>query len=208
MTHSYKVPLSLFISLMLIHGAVQALFLDETQKEVTLPATLRHSSYKPNYPVVVVVDQTAHVTHAIQLQQTAKGRELVDVLSIPNGLGKPSTPTPTGKTKVINKAADPIWYPPTSIDPKRKPVAPFKENPNNAIGVIWIGLSEQGINKKGIGLHGTNAPDEIGKNLGHGCIRHQNADILKLSPLLKVGTVVYLVEQFEGTKLLVAELEK
>jgi hypothetical protein len=180
--------------------------IESGQKEISLPASLRHADYKSGNPVVVVVDKSAHVTHAIQLQQTTKGLELVEVLAIPNGLGKPATPTPTGKTKVINKAYDPVWYPPESIDPKRKPVAPFKDDPSNSIGVMWIGLSESGIGKKGIGLHGTNEPEQIGKNLGHGCVRHQNEDILKLAPMLKVGTVVYLVEHFKGTKVLVVEL--
>lgn len=207
------------ISSMLLYGEIieakeeqtpkqtNALLIEAGQKEITLPAKLRHSNYESSIPSVVVVDKNAHLTYVLQLQQTRKGQELVEVLAISNGLGKPATPTPTGKTKVINKAADPVWYPPVSIDPERKPVAPFKENPNNCIGVVWIGLSESGIDKKGIGLHGTNSPNEIGKNLGLGCVRHQNEDILKLSPMVKVGTVVYIKDNFKGTKILVEDFK-
>jgi lipoprotein-anchoring transpeptidase ErfK/SrfK len=37
---------------------------------------------------------------------------------------------------------------------------------NNPAGVVWIAL-----NKEGIGIHGTNDPDSIGRSASHGCIR-------------------------------------
>jgi len=57
--------------------------------------------------------------------------------------------------------------------------------PNNPVGVIWIAL-----NKKGIGIHGTNDPESIGRNASHGCIRLANWDIVKLAGLVKKGTQV------------------
>jgi hypothetical protein len=41
--------------------------------------------------------------------------------------------------------------------------------PRNPVGVMWISL-----NKKGIGIHGTNDPDSIGRAASHGCIRLAN----------------------------------
>ena len=38
--------------------------------------------------------------------------------------------------------------------------------PNNLVGVLWMGLS-----KPGIGIHGTNNPETIGRAASHGCIR-------------------------------------
>lgn len=57
--------------------------------------------------------------------------------------------------------------------------------PNNLVGVIWIQL-----NKKGIGLHGTNEPDTIGRGVSHGCVRLANWDIARLATKVKAGVPV------------------
>jgi lipoprotein-anchoring transpeptidase ErfK/SrfK len=57
--------------------------------------------------------------------------------------------------------------------------------PNNPVGVVWIAL-----NKKGIGLHGTDSPDTIGRSASHGCIRLANWDIVKLARMVKGGVPV------------------
>jgi lipoprotein-anchoring transpeptidase ErfK/SrfK len=53
------------------------------------------------------------------------------------------------------------------------------------VGVIWIAL-----NKKGIGLHGTNEPETIGRAVSHGCIRLANWDIVRLAQRVKSGVAV------------------
>ncbi len=57
--------------------------------------------------------------------------------------------------------------------------------PNNPVGIMWIAL-----NKKGIGIHGTNDPDSIGRSASHGCIRLANWDVAKLAELVKAGVPV------------------
>nr|MDQ6913132.1 L,D-transpeptidase [Verrucomicrobiota bacterium] len=57
--------------------------------------------------------------------------------------------------------------------------------PNNPVGVIWIAL-----NKKGIGLHGTENPDSIGRSASHGCVRLANWDIVRLATRVKAGVSV------------------
>ena len=57
--------------------------------------------------------------------------------------------------------------------------------PNNPVGVSWIAL-----NKKGIGLHGTETPETIGRAASHGCVRLANWDIVRLAQRLKAGTPV------------------
>lgn len=54
--------------------------------------------------------------------------------------------------------------------------------PRNPVGVVWIG-----INKTGVGMHGTNVPDQIGRNESHGCIRLANWDAFLLSSLVAPG---------------------
>jgi len=54
--------------------------------------------------------------------------------------------------------------------------------PRNPVGVMWIAL-----NKKGIGIHGTNDPNSIGRAVSHGCIRLANWDVVRLATKIKAG---------------------
>ena len=57
--------------------------------------------------------------------------------------------------------------------------------PRNPVGVMWIAL-----NKKGIGIHGTNDPGSIGHATSHGCIRLANWDVVRLATKIKSGDSV------------------
>ena len=54
--------------------------------------------------------------------------------------------------------------------------------PRNPVGVMWIAL-----NKKGIGIHGTDDPGSIGRAVSHGCIRLANWDVVRLATKIKSG---------------------
>jgi lipoprotein-anchoring transpeptidase ErfK/SrfK len=54
--------------------------------------------------------------------------------------------------------------------------------PRNPVGVMWIAL-----NKKGIGIHGTDDPGSIGHAVSHGCIRVANWDVVRLATKIKAG---------------------
>jgi len=154
-----------------------------------LKPKMKTNGYHSNEPVVVVVDKHSHYTHVLQLQ----GDEIVRVYTISNAIGKDATPTPPGRYVVTNKELDPEWIPPKSIDPDQTPVPPYKEDKRNGLGVAKINLD-----KFAIVLHGTNAPSKIRKDVSHGCVRHSNKDILKLYSLVKPGTVVYIVNKWNG----------
>jgi lipoprotein-anchoring transpeptidase ErfK/SrfK len=51
--------------------------------------------------------------------------------------------------------------------------------PKNPVGVVWIGLS-----KPGIGMHGTNHPNTIGRAASHGCMRLANWDAVRLAHMV------------------------
>ena len=57
--------------------------------------------------------------------------------------------------------------------------------PRNPVGVMWIAL-----NKKGIGIHGTNDPGSIGYAASHGCVRLANWDVVRLATKIKSGDSV------------------
>ena len=60
--------------------------------------------------------------------------------------------------------------------------------PNNPVGVAWIGLD-----KTGYGIHGTPAPEQIGRTESHGCFRLANWDAEYLLKLAWIGMPVEIV---------------
>jgi lipoprotein-anchoring transpeptidase ErfK/SrfK len=51
-----------------------------------------------------------------------------------------------------------------------------------------------GLNKPGIGIHGTNNPETIGRAGSHGCIRMANWDAVRIKDLVTVGTKVTIYQ--------------
>lgn len=88
-------------------------------------------------------------------------------------VGAHESPSPTGEFRVINRVSNPTYYRPGSVIPSGK---------DNPVGTRWIGL-----NLKGYGIHGTNAPRSIGRAASHGCIRLRNRDVERLFTMLRVG---------------------
>ncbi len=44
-----------------------------------------------------------------------------------------------------------------------------------------------------IGIHGTNDPSSVGRDVSHGCIRLRNADVTYLAERLPLGTPVRIL---------------
>jgi L,D-transpeptidase ErfK/SrfK len=91
-------------------------------------------------------------------------------------VGKESTPSPTGSFRIAARLTDPTYY------HDGKVIAP---GPSNPLGNRWMGLD-----RKGYGIHGTNAPHSIGKSTSHGCIRMAKRDLEELFAMVKVGDAV------------------
>lgn len=94
--------------------------------------------------------------------------------------------TVLGTTRIINKVADPTYYPRDWW--KRDGVEPIPPGPDNPVGTRWLGLDIPHY-----GIHGTNDPDSIGKPASAGCIRMFNKDVEELTELVAVGTPVHIV---------------
>lgn len=98
---------------------------------------------------------------------------------------------PRGNATVQVIANNPVYR----FDPKKwtevrgvKSTLLLPPGPRNPVGSCWVGLS-----LKGYGLHGTPAPEMIGKTGSHGCIRLANWDAVRLGRMVKVGTPVTFV---------------
>jgi lipoprotein-anchoring transpeptidase ErfK/SrfK len=59
--------------------------------------------------------------------------------------------------------------------------------PRNPVGILWMGL-----NKRGIGIHGTNSPNTIGRAASHGCIRLANWDAARVVNQVTEGMIVQI----------------
>lgn len=99
------------------------------------------------------------------------------VLRAPVGVGRAVSPTPTGRYFVAD-----LLRPP---------------DPDGFYGPYALGLSAYSRvftsfagGDGQIGIHGTNAPEGIGSDVSHGCIRVRNAVIARLARLLPLGTPV------------------
>ena len=100
------------------------------------------------------------------------------VLKFPVSVGAPENPSPAGEYRVINRVTNPVYYHPGEVIPA---------GPDNPVGPRWIGL-----NIKGYGIHGTNEPRLIGRDVSHGCIRLRNRDVKRLFARVRVGDAVEL----------------
>ena len=120
-------------------------------------------------PYKIVVDLGAHTLTLLKRGKAA--------LKVPAGIGKGSTPTPGGRYYLAQ-----LYKPP---DPKGV-YGPFAYALN--------GFSEVLPNFQGgdaiIGIHGTNQPQLVGKDVSHGCIRVTNDVITKLADLVPLGSPV------------------
>ena len=116
------------------------------------------------------------------------GEKMLASLPITPGSGHLATPPGTWRILGITQLPTFRWdksvleYGVRSGDFYELPIGP-----NNPVGVMWIGL-----NRPGIGIHGTNSPQTIGRSASHGCMRTANWDVVRLSKLITKGMTVII----------------
>ena len=121
-----------------------------------------------------------------------EGERLIASLPITPGSGHLATPPGTWRILAIAQMPTFRWdksvleYGVRSEDSYELPIGP-----NNPVGVMWIGL-----NRPGIGIHGTNQPQTIGRSSSHGCMRTANWDVVRLVKHISAGMTVVI----EGPK--------
>ena len=116
----------------------------------------------------------------------------------PATVGSEEKPTPSGTLKVTSILPNPTYR----YDPKYKfkgvrSTKPFTINagPNNPVGTMWIGLSQEGY-----GIHGTGDPSRVSKSDSHGCVRLTNWDVTRLARSLKKGVAVTFIEGKQASR--------
>jgi lipoprotein-anchoring transpeptidase ErfK/SrfK len=127
--------------------------------------TLRQHDYH------ILVELSAHHITAW------KGSAVIDSEAI--GVGTANSPTPGG-TYYVTEALQ-------AIDPSG-PYGPY------ALGLSGYSNVYQSFNggDGAIGIHGTNDPSAIGRDVSHGCIRMSNTGVTMLAHTLPLGTPVFI----------------
>jgi L,D-transpeptidase ErfK/SrfK len=145
--------------------------------------------------VLAVLILTAARLHAQETQQQSTRQVIISLpdrkLALiedgevkriyPVAVGKATTPSPSGSFSIANRVTNPTYYHPGQV------IEPGADNP---LGNRWIGL-----NQKGYGIHGTNAPSSIGKAASHGCIRMATKDIEELFEIVRPGDLVEIRDE-------------
>jgi lipoprotein-anchoring transpeptidase ErfK/SrfK len=131
-------------------------------------------------PVAVKIDAKTNML------EVHEGDKLI--AAYPVTIGSAHTASPVGEWKVSRITKMPTFRWDKEMLQHGKRSGNFHllpRGPNNPVGVIWIAL-----NKKGIGIHGTNDPDSIGRSASHGCVRLANWDVVRLATKIKSGDAV------------------
>ena len=129
----------------------------------------------------LVVSVEGEYLHALD----ADGRILYH---FPVTVGASYDPSPQGDYRVTSVTPFPAWhYQPSLLAdvPDDEEDAVLPPGPNNAVGVVWMALSEPHY-----GIHGTSAPETIGYASSAGCVRLTNWDARFLAGYVRAGTPV------------------
>ena len=128
----------------------------------------------------------------IKISRKHRLLELTDgdalIASVPITPGSDKTPTPPGEWKIAGIAAQPTFRWDEGVlnyGVRTESSWLLPPGPNNPVGVLWCQL-----NKPGIGIHGTNSPQTIGRSASHGCMRVANWDIVRLMHMITAGMQV------------------
>ena len=114
-------------------------------------------------------------------------------------VGMPAYPTPYGTFHIGKKVKNPTWhngYAPWS----RGMPAYIGPGINNPLGTramyVFTGAGPKGGKDTGVRIHGVPASENssIGHAASHGCLRMHRKDVEKLFPLVKLGTIVYIIK--------------
>ena len=135
--------------------------------------------------------------HRLYYYPKVKKGEAPYVITYPVSIGKMDWNTPLGKTRIVDKKKNPLWYPPESVrkehaergDPLPTVV---KAGPDNPLGAYAMRLA---ITPGAYLIHGTNNPIAVGMAITHGCIRMYPEDIEALFPQVPVNTPVWLINE-------------
>jgi peptidoglycan hydrolase-like protein with peptidoglycan-binding domain len=141
------------------------------------------SPFYDGKPVRVVVLKDEHRTFLFD-----KNGKLESIFQ--NAVGAQASQTDEGLKKVTTK-----------LDERATLEAGQRLWGGPVFGPRMLDLSWADGKRSGEELHGTSAPKQLGEDVSHGCVRHSNADIVKLYDALAVGDGVAIVSGLKDAHL-------
>lgn len=142
------------------------------------------SQYRPT--ATAANSRRVFVNIGTRMLQVLEGDQII--AAFPITPGSYEHPAPKGEWKVAGAVPWP-WYRYDEGVLKRgvrtEDFYNYPPGPNSPVGVLWAGL-----NRPGVGIHGTSDPDTIGRAGSHGCIRLSNWDAAIFYTLITKGTPV------------------
>lgn len=121
----------------------------------------------------------------LRLYRFIAGTNIVE--TYPVGIGTEEYQTPLGNYRVVDREENPVWTVPPSLREKYA-FTSMPPGPRNPLGKYWLGLSANHI-----GIHGTNFPWAVGRQVSRGCIRLYPEHIKRLYPEVAIGTRVKII---------------
>lgn len=152
--------------------------------EPFLIETMKESGGLPEVPIFLM--RSVHIDTREKMLELREGDKLI--AAFPITPGSSSHPAPSGTWKIVGIATLPWFRWDKGVLDRGVRTDNFYNipaGPNCPVGVLWCGL-----NKPGIGIHGTNTPDTIGRSGSHGCIRLANWDAAKFASMVTKGMTV------------------
>ncbi len=146
-----------------------------------LPEFQRYEADPPKSECHVLIDTTE------RMASIYRSTQILAAYPITHG---PSHLVPRGRWEILNMITTPTfrWDKRMLKEGRRsKEYHVLPPGPNNPVGIFWAG-----INKRGIGLHGTDSPRTIGRSLSAGCIRFANWDAIRLPNFIRPGSEVII----------------
>ncbi|WP_232468785.1 L,D-transpeptidase family protein [Croceicoccus marinus] len=146
-------------------------------------STLRNLGIGSDQPQAarIVVDESESTLIAYD-----ENDRIVGAFTVTSGSSR--DPLPIGEWDIYGIARNPpfsydpslFWDVPDDQESQQLP-----PGPNGPVGVVWIDLS-----KEHYGIHGTSAPETIGRAQSHGCVRLTNWDAARLAQMVDQSTEV------------------
>ena len=129
-----------------------------------------------------------HIDTKEKMLDLTEGEKLL--ASYPITPGSQALPAPAGTWKILGIATLPWFRHDEGVlnhGVRTNTFYNIPSGPTNPVGVLWCGL-----NRPGIGVHGTNQPFTIGRAGSHGCIRLANWAAIRLSTMITEGMTVVI----------------
>jgi lipoprotein-anchoring transpeptidase ErfK/SrfK len=108
------------------------------------------------------------------------------IATYPVAVGRKGRETPTGEWQILETIVNPGW---TNFNTG----AVVPPGPRNPMGTRWMAFWTDGVDT--IGFHGTPDIKSVGKAVSNGCVRMYNQDVQAMYALIKVGTIVRVVNE-------------